>query len=87
MLSRSEDLLFVWGPAELVLSLHVHPVFENGGRKILVKNLLWWVRKFRFQRGVVLQGGTIFKGYRTFLGKIEKFKVADKLLTIFYFSA
>ena len=54
MLSRSEDLLFVWGPAELVLSLHVQPVFENGGRKILVENLLWWVRKFRFQRGVVL---------------------------------
>ena len=62
MLSLSEGLLFVWETdlsPDLVMSGQAS-TFQNRGEKILVKDLLWWVRKFWFQRKVVLWGGLIF---------------------------
>ena len=61
ILPLSEDLLFVWEPTDLVMSWHApHPA--KRGEKTLVKNLLWWVKKFLFQREVVLCDGLIFGG-------------------------
>ena len=33
MLSCFEDLLFVWEPADLAMSWHLHPTFQNRGGK------------------------------------------------------
>ena len=77
MLSLSEDLLFVWEPAYLVMSWHVPRLPKLGvrgwgwrARKILVKNS--GSENFDFKEGCIMGRVKFLKGIQEIFGEHRK---------------
>ena len=72
MLSLSEGLLFVWEPADLVISWHVPQKWSGGGtRKILVKNIVMGQKILILTRGCIMEWVNILMELQGILEKIE----------------
>ena len=69
MLSLSKDSLF-WEPADLVHGMH--PVFQNGRRKILVKNLEVRRKMLISKRGCSVRQVNFLKGVQVIFGENRK---------------
>ena len=69
MLSLSEDLLFVWEPAYLVMSWHAPclPKWKGGGR-----NLVLGQKILTSSRGSVMEQVTFLKGVQGIFGENKK---------------